>query len=674
MESNEANPPSTANQPLHFQHAPPSVIVREARDYKDLLERYMAQRSSYNALVSKHKASINTIGKLKSELQSCKRRLAGRNGFRPKSAGECSRIVPKENASAIQTNNLLNRLADAERQLTMLREESNQHPSADKENLLNCNQTSMSKDTNIRITDLQQQLEEKSIKLNNTNIRCEYYQEKIEAQASTLERLIELFREYKTKHHNMKRRFQSTQAENAELNNQLSELRQRKEFLEYQVSKLYEPSGTMLETMRQVRADYDALHSDYCKVVEENNRLKNNRHCCELVPLENVEKLTQRLSLAEEELERTKRLLKLQITINDALEKDSKEAGVAHCEKIAEYQAKTEELSLKSVQQLQRIRLLEGLLEANRSNERAGTPLSQTNALSLRADENVLEIHIGKASFEPSKVVMNETESFVLIDFHTFGSMLSPLAKGKNPEYDLSAIFKLNMNRSTLQALADGVQIELYVLKNNNATLFAYATTSSQQGVLAYAIGEKELTLRAVNDESPVGTLGITLKLAQPLGLAMLSDDNEVSRCPHATNRDAVKITVSTLNLDQAFISTSQRQRFFVHYDLGIGSEITNVQTQNDDGEIVFQHETAIAIPFPSDHRLDQILSTVSKDVSFVVFRGDDDAIDSKFSVVGEAQVDLRELFQKRDLSAQVFSLQATAIGVIHIIGELHQG
>jgi hypothetical protein len=641
----------------------------------------MAQRSSYNALVSKHKASINTIGKLKSELQSCKRRLAWRNGFRPRSAGECSRIVPKENANAIQTNNLLNRLADAERQLTMLREESesNQHSNEnaenDKGNLLNCNQTSRTKDNNIRITDLQQQLEEKSTKLNNANIRCEYYQEKTEAQASTLERLIELFREYKTKHHNMKHRFQSTQAENAELNDQLSELRQRKEFLECQVSKLREPSETMLETMSQVRADYDALHSDYCKVVEENNRLMNNRHCCELVPLENVEKLNQRLSLAEEELERTRRLLKLQIAINDALEKDSKEAVVAHGDKITEYQAKIEELALKSVQQLQRIRLLEELLEANRSNERAGTPLSQTNALSLRADENVLEIHIGKASFEPSKVVMNEAESFVLIDFHTFGSMLSPLAKGKNPEYDLSAIFKLNMNRSTLQALADGVPIELYVLKNNNATLFAYATTSSQEGVLADAIGEKELTLRAVNDESPVGTLGITLKLAQPLGLAMLSNDNEVSRCPYGTNRDEVKITVNTLNLDRAFICTSQRQRFFVQYDLGIGSEITNVQTQNDEGEIVFQHETAIVIPCPSDRRLDQILSTVSKGfIRFVVFGGDADAIDSKFSVVGEAQVDLRELFQKRDLSAPVFSLQATAIGVIHIIGELHQG
>jgi uncharacterized coiled-coil DUF342 family protein len=684
MESNQDNPPSTATQPLHYQHARPSVIVREAKDCKELLDTYLALRSSYNSLVSKHKSSIHTISKLKSELQSCKRRLAGKNGFRPKSAGEYSRMVVKDSANAVQTETtfnddtqkqLLNRLADAERQLKLLREEN------DKEHLTHYNQTTV-KNNDKQIAQLQLQLEETSTKLNNANVRCEYYQQKIDAQSETVEKLLELFREYKTKHHSIKHRLQSTEAENAELIDQLSELRQQKEFLEGQVSKLYEPSSQtsqereeILETMREVRRDYDTLHADYCKVVQENSRLMNDRHCSEPVPSEDVEKLRKRLNLVEDELDRTKRLLKLQITINDGLEKDSKEAEVTHRDKITEYQTKIEELSLQSTQQLQRIHLLEDLLTLNMSNESAGLSLSQTNALSLGADENVLDIHVGKASLDTSNNTVHEIESFVVVDFHTFGSMLSAVAKGRNPEYNLIAMFKLNMDRSTLQALADGVQFELYLLKENNATLFAYATTSSQEG-LADAIGDKDLTLHAVSDGSPVGTLGITMKLAQPLGLAMLYDDSGVLHCPqiapaggNAMIRDAVKITVKTLRLNQAAMCTSQRHQYFVQYDY-LGPEMTDVQTQNDDGDVVFHHETTFAIPCQRGHCLDQILSTAFKGfVRFVVFGGSAGE-DSKFSVVGEAHVELSELFQKRELSAQVISLQATVIGTICIIGE----
>lgn len=40
-EPNHDNPSSTVNQP---QHARPSVVVREARYYKDLLDTYMASK------------------------------------------------------------------------------------------------------------------------------------------------------------------------------------------------------------------------------------------------------------------------------------------------------------------------------------------------------------------------------------------------------------------------------------------------------------------------------------------------------------------------------------------------------------------------------------------------------------------------------------------------------
>lgn len=655
--------------PLHNDNRQ-SVVVAEQRDFKQLLGAYTALRSNFNSIQAKHKSALKTIRRLKSDLKSCKLRLAGKD-YRPKSAGR--------NDDA-QKDLLLLRLADAEKQLKLLRDNKPlSDASSDKENAY---QKSSAQD--IEIVELRRKLDEKTIELKKT-----------EELRQINERILRLFHDYKMKHNDIKISLESTtrtlqfkEAENDELKSIIADSRDELTFLQGQIAKLCEMSPRitceekqmLLDTIRQKQAELDELQSEYNGLRDKHEELQRScrfdsgasRH--ELNHSQDIKGLEQKIGSLEDELDRTKRLLALQVTINDAITKENKELEKVQNDAINECKDKIEDLTLTSSQRLQRIKLLEGLLEAREpSSSGAGKPSG--------ADDYVLEVQVSNASFNQCASLSDKIRSFVLLDFHTFGSMLSPIVVGLEPTYDVTALYNLNvMDQFLLQSLVNGIRVEVYVLENDEVALFASATISCLEGEDAPSvIGSHRLNLCKANGDSLLaGTLNVKVGMKQPLGLVKLIDDSvKGAACtpngPRANApmiNNAIKVTIDRLAIDTA--SKSNRcQHFFVQYDfLCFGSEMTHVQQQNDDGEVVFQHESNFAIPVTHVH-WNQIMSKISKHcVRFVIFSGSADPDESEFKVFGEAHVDLSELFEKRDLLVQVISLQATTIGNLHICGE----
>eukprot|EP00956_Cyclotella_meneghiniana_P005239 scaffold6550_cov74-Cyclotella_meneghiniana.AAC.3 len=487
-------------QPLH-NNRPSSVLIREERDYKSLLDHYMSLKSSYNAVLAKQKASVQTINKLKKELQSCKRRLAGRGCSRPKSAGGKNEATHDNYSNDVQIN-LLERLAVAENHLKSLNEESRRSIDPLKEN-----QRSNAQETVGQIQEL-------TTKLNLLEMQHQYDESKINAQCEKLEQILTLHGEYKAKYNIIKQKLAFHQDENEELKTLLKESVAQNTFLEDQVAKLCEaPAETvqekhlLLETIQQKQANYDCLASDHHDLRQKHEMLlvetDQLRRASQEAVSQDANAMKQKMTLIEDELDRTKRLLELQVSINDAVKKENKELNEIYTGEINEYQKKNDELTMKSAQRLQRIRLLEGFLEANKSSSfnqsEPSSDIIKDQMQPLGADENSLEVLISNGVLDCTSL-SDETQSFVLIDFHTYGSMMSSIVKGLSPTYDLNASFRFNMDSHQ-----GSIRIEIYTIHNDKATLFAWAVVSADC-FKPGTIGTHQLVLEAT-DSAPVGTL-----------------------------------------------------------------------------------------------------------------------------------------------------------------------
>ena len=664
MQSDQEEVPTSLNhlrRPLH--NATPSAIVKDARDYKDLLNAYISLKSSYNNVVAKQKNSTQSINKLKKELQTCKRRLAGKHCPRQKSAGTHVGADAKERADfATQFMDdstqaaLLERLTDAERQLKLLGEITNL-PSNDKENI-----------------DLQQKLEETTTELSVMKSKVEFQENKIESQCSKLEQILTLHGEYKSKYDRLKRELRFTQNENVQLKEILKEFIEQNALITQlceEPTESYVERQMLNESKHQTKIEFDQIKSEYNHLKQAHEKLLlelgQQRGCTDGA---SHDLLKQKLNLTEEELDRTKRLLALQVSINDTIEKERKEIAAAHSNELKKYQKKTDDLLQKATQDQQRIRLLEGMMDANRSNSRLNQRQGDELLHSLGPDENILEVHIASVSLEGNDFA-DQTCSFVLIDFHTFGSVLSSIANGMHPEYGLSAIYKLKSDYFAL-AIAGGLRIELYIVQHDRATLFATAVLSCEENedissYLPRFIGSNELKLCRHCDGAAIGTLNVRLKLAQPLFPKILDTDGSQSclDLPPFT-QIGIELTVDRLTLKNEIIDSNYT--YFVSYSF-FGNRSTEVQTCNDKEEVLFQHDEVFPIILSNEYIQNAVGSISKRQISFAVFRGNGDTSNSAFSVIGEAKVELDELLKKNGMCTEVVSLQASVIGDLHLRG-----
>lgn len=616
----------------------------------------MSLKSSYNAALAKQKTSIQTINKLKKELQSCKRRLAGR-GSRPKSAGGANAVTDGNHSNDVQIN-LLERLASAENQLKSLSDVSRRSIDPDKEN-----QRSNAQET-------RNQVQELTTKLNLLEMQHQHDEDKINAQCERLEQILTLHGQYKSKYTSIRRNLAFYKDENQELKTLLNESVQQNTFLEDQVTKLCEAPAEsvqekhlLLETIQQKQTSYDSLISEHHELRQEHEKLLSEtnqlRRTSQEAASRDILAMKQKMTSIEDELDRTKQLLALQLSINDTIKKD-------HSGEIKEYQKNYDELTMKSAQRLQRIRLLEGLLEANQSSsfdQNGHCVASSCQLQPLGRDENILQILISNGLLHCTSL-SDETRSFVLVDFHTYGSMMSPIVKGLSPAYDFNALYKLNMDRHQ-----GSVKIGVYTVHHDKANLFAWAVTSADW-FMPGVIGTRQLDLtHEATDSAPVGKLSVTLKLAQPIGLPKLLNDMESfqSHTAFYERQFSVTITVDRLIMTRKS-ETDMPMSYFVHYDFFLGDIVTAVQTPDANGEVAFVHNSTFPLLSSAEHIHEAVAKISKRHVRFVVFSGNK----LTFNILGESHVELSELFDKVEMSAKLISLSsATVIGTLHIIGKV---
>jgi hypothetical protein len=540
------------------------------KDYEDLFKSYEELQRSYRSVVAKHKSSIQTINKLKKELQSLKLRRLGGRGLQKKcqkSSGGCVKAVSKDRIDektnnleedCIERERLFERLGTAEEQLKTLWEESTRPGSRS--------------DTDTLSNNHRRQLNEATAKLNLLQARNDYAESKIIAQGDKLEKILLLHGEYKSKYASLKRELQVCREKNEaleakvlnfdEMKELLSELTDQNVFLERQVAELtpvhVHDEQLLTEFMREKQAAYDTLISENSQLRNDNERLVTMINSLDHDPGErqeskSLQKLQQQCDEKDRELQRTNDWLQAQIVINEAQEKKIKEREVACREELQAYRKKVDELTIKASQSLQRIRLL----EAEVANSRFDLDSRMKSSPSLRPNENVLQVHITNGSLDFAER-SDESLSFVLVDFFSFESMCSSITRGIRPTYDFIFSYKLDIDRFILQNLADGhMQIEIYTLQSIKAIplLFASASISTSDLLLSGTIDIPKLNLRGPGDNQLVGTVAVTLELAQPLGRQLSEQfDNKNGRNHRVTEEeriftDAIKIPMDRVVL-----------------------------------------------------------------------------------------------------------------------------
>lgn len=553
------------------------VDTRIMKDYEDLFKSYEELQRSYRSVVAKHKSSIQTINKLKKELQSLKlRRLAGR-GLQKKyqqSSGGCVKAVSKDRVDEATSNleedsmereRIFERLGTAEEQLKTLWEESARPGSRS--------------DTDTLSNSHRRQLNEATAKLNLLQAQNEYAESKIIAQGDKLEKILLLHGEYKSKYATLKRELQVCREENHaleakvlnfdEMKEHLSELTDQNVFLERQVAELtpvhVHDEQLFAELMREKQAAYDTL-------ISENSRLRNNNE--RLLAMINslardrgqreeskkLQRIQQQCDEKDRELQRTNHLLQAQIAINEAQAKDLKQREASCHEELQAFRKKTDELTKEASQSLQRIRLLEAEIANSRNDLGSGIneAVSCYSSPSLRPDENMVQVYIKNGSLECAEL-SEESLSFVLIDFFSFESMCSPITRGIKPTYDFTISYKLVIDRFVLQNLSDGhMQIEIHTLQSIKAIplLFASASIPTSDLLLSGSIDIPELNLRGLGNNQLVGTVAVTLRLAQPLGHQLFEQfDNENYHEHRVTEDERIFTDASKIPLDRVVLT-----------------------------------------------------------------------------------------------------------------------
>ncbi len=357
------------------------------------------------------------------------------------------------------------------------------------------------------------------------------------AQAAKLDKILRLHNEYKARHGKLKKELHLYQEENEalecrvaqleECEDQVDELISQNEFLENKVQELCQlmkpkeeetrsDIRLMTQQLQKKQRAYELLLEENVELRQHNTqldlRLNSEERCADVWA--QLDLSQQQCSQKETELKHAKEMLKAQVENNQALQEQTKELQVK-----AAQENQIKELSTKVSQRLDRIQQLEHQNEMNASQRPELSPQINTNPTMQDDDTNSIEVTVYNASLQ----VPQDAQSFVLIDFHSFESTLSNIAKGNSPTYDFSVIYEVEVNRFLLHSFAKGfVQIELYVLQKDDIspTLFAKASVSTSSLLHSSPAEIKllRLELRPLDEgKGNVGSLSMSMKMAKPL-------------------------------------------------------------------------------------------------------------------------------------------------------------
>jgi len=555
------------------------------------------------------------------------------------------------------------------------------------------------------LSQTRQRLEETTTKLKLLKAQHEYAEATIKHQGDKVEEILVLHGEYKSKYSTVKKELQYYREENEvlevkvsqldELKEQVDELTQQNHFLESQVTRLCH--SPMFKSSKEeehhkekdmLRGKIFEMQNAHLIMAQECNQLKraNEELYSQLrsdknyssrgtehddQPTSDVDRIQIQLKEMEQkckgkdsDLNQVNQLLKAQICINESLQSqinsDEKESKT----QIQALEAKVSELSLRSSNRLQRIRMLENYMEMTSLPLRED---AKSLPLRLGPSENALVVHISDGSFTAEGLMSNTTKSFVLLDFHSYESQLSPLASGASPSYDFSATYKMEVDRPLLQALVDGqLIIEVYVLQANSPPkLFAYANVSTSILFRPSAATQMpKLELLSAENDDLAGRLNVTMRLAQPIThpIGDVVSQEEYGCDSMVPSRSRVIPNAICIKIDRVKLSSKSRDEgsYFLHYRLHGYSEVTSLAECNQ-GVIQFQHDARFPL-------LSSTSMLIKGSLQLVLFASGVEQT-KKFGVVGEGLVALREVLQQGEASVQIVSLEAKVVGSIHLSG-----
>ena len=397
------------------------------------------------------------------------------------------------------------------------------------------------------------QLQEYNAKLSLLQAQHELDESRIRTQGEKLQKVLNLHNQYKVKYSTLKSELILYQEENEDLEcqvvqldeckDQVEEYMRRNSFLEDKVKRLClsipkEENGfkrerdAMSQELQEKQRAYDTLADENQHLKDESKQLKsqltsveqrNERAYTPPAPPEHesiVGNVWQQLDQAHQQ----NQLLRSQIVLNESHQKKLSGEECELKKEIMSQRAKINDLSVKASQRQQRIRLLESQLLVDDSEHMVCSEMPS-------APNKICELVITVHSATLQRDIPPDTKSFVLMDFHTFGSELSGIATGANPEYNVTVSFPMNEDDSLFAlTISRGgyLRIEVYTLQEDQPRLFAHASVptftllESLTGIRLPRLQLTPVNCNSVDDDAVGGSLNVSMQLQKPISTQYL--------------------------------------------------------------------------------------------------------------------------------------------------------
>ena len=522
--------------------------------------------------------------------------------------------------------------------------------------------------------------EETVTKLHLLESQRELDEARILAQTEKLERILNLYQEYKARYGSMKKQLHKFQYKNEALEIQVAELEECKK----QATELKEHNRFLENKM--IEMCKVAEHEEENKRVRMLNQQMEDKHReCELLINENRnlrERITQldseirkQLDNAEHLLTQKEEKLQHQITSNQALRKQLQENTDGLNREIIYHERTIEELSSKAVRRLQRIRMLESqMMIEGTGNE----------TMRLEQQGNAIEIAIQGALLTGA---LDETKSFILIDFHTFKSEVSDIVSGANPMYDFDVSYEMTeSDDAALFRLLAGsfVRVELYVLVREETPPKLLAWASVQTSALLTPLAQARshtLELLPPNQQGggeAVGSLNLSMQLARPISMIhapprmmdLVAEGAIASRVQRVIP-DLITISIASVSISRGRVLYGNDDPFYVQYRFIACDVMTSLECADARGMISFRHTSSFPIISTEEGSLEPVFWALSRvAVYFTLFAGGRRENDmgewekGEYRIVGRAQVSLGEAWSRTNATtAEIISPEAKIVG-----------
>ena len=398
------------------------------------------------------------------------------------------------------------------------------------------------------------QLQEYNAKLSLLQAQHELDESRIRTQGEKLQKVLNLHNQYKVKYSTLKSELILYQEENEDLEcqvvqldeckDQVEEYMRRNSFLEDKVKRLClsipkEENGfkrerdAMSQELQEKQRAYDTLADENQHLKDESKQLMSHFKLAEQhfddkaytppAPPEHesiVGNVWQQLDQAHQQ----NQLLRSQIVLNESHQKKLSGEECELKKEIMSQRAKINDLSVKASQRQQRIRLLESQLLVDDSEHMVCSEMPS-------APNKICELVITVHSATLQRDIPPDTKSFVLMDFHTFGSELSGIATGANPEYNVTVSFPMNDDSLFAHTISRGghLRLEVYTLQEDQPPkLFAHASVptftllESLPGIRLPRLQLTPVNCNSVDDDAVGGSLNVSMQLQKPISTQYL--------------------------------------------------------------------------------------------------------------------------------------------------------